>query len=303
MMWVRSILNTLILAPLFACDGPVAPPHPKPVEVVPIRPSIEAGGFSTCSLDEEGAVLCWGYSNDRWASQSERPGSGADSADGYPFSAHRGVPQPVLSAPVFARVVAAASFHCGLTEEGRAYCWGRNDFGQLGDGTRGDDRWEAMPVATDLRFERLASPSNAGHMCGLTSEGEAYCWGHNGNGQLGAGSDAEVDNIHPLPVAVAGNHRFQMLAMSGPETCGLTSDSLLYCWGRDFSGLTHEERTEPTFVPTPVAFDTTEVGDAVICGLAQGKAYCRGWNGNGVLGTGDTESRSEFTPVATDLYF
>jgi alpha-tubulin suppressor-like RCC1 family protein len=54
------------------------------------------------------------------------------------------VPAPVLGERTFQAVVTGYYRACGLTAEGTAFCWGRNDYGQLGDGTTQD---RAEPVA------------------------------------------------------------------------------------------------------------------------------------------------------------
>jgi alpha-tubulin suppressor-like RCC1 family protein len=78
------------------------------------------------------------------------------------------------------------SHTCGLTSAGRAYCWGLNSLGQLGDGTT-TDRGSATPVAGDLTFANMAAAGWL-HSCGVTTAGHAYCWGQNGDGQLGDGT-------------------------------------------------------------------------------------------------------------------
>ncbi len=75
--------------------------------------------------------------------------------------------------------------------------------------------------------------AGAAHSCGLDSEGNAYCWGSNREGQLGT-----VDPIEacPLPCAttprpVAGGLRFRVLAAGSEHTCGITPEGSTYCWG------------------------------------------------------------------------
>src|SRR5690606_37292331 len=54
------------------------------------------------------------------------------------------------------QVAAGASHTCALAEDNRAYCWGKNDYGQLGDGTT-VDRSERTPVAGNLRFVQIVA--------------------------------------------------------------------------------------------------------------------------------------------------
>jgi len=87
---------------------------------------------------------------------------------------------------------------CALTADGTAYCWGANQYGQLGYATStvcgdpgdGNDiepcSATPQPVNTTLRFVSLAL--GIGHTCGLVRTGAVYCWGDNELGQLGNGT-------------------------------------------------------------------------------------------------------------------
>src|SRR5439155_24488068 len=92
---------------------------------------------------------------------------------------------------------ASAPWVLGSTT-GAAYCWGFNSGGQLGDGTT-TDRFSPTPVAGGVTFAALSAGNNGagGHTCGVTTSGAAYCWGHNGNGQLGDGTT--TDRLVPTP--------------------------------------------------------------------------------------------------------
>jgi len=141
------------------------------------------------------------------------------------------------------RAIAAGGFHsCGVRSDGVASCWGLNDNGQLGDGTR-TDRSTPVPVATTQRFATIvaagARTRSEAHTCALTEDGAAYCWGVNNNGQLGDGSTT----TRLTPVAVVGGHAFASLtAGTGADqlqghTCGVRGrDGAIYCWGDNFEG-------------------------------------------------------------------
>ena len=95
--------------------------------------------------------------------------------------------EPVLAtgaaaaALAFRQVSVGGSNHsCGVTTDNRAYCWGYNGSGQLGDGTS-TNRQLPTAVLGGLRFRHV----NVGqdHSCGITTANRAYCWGFNGSGQ------------------------------------------------------------------------------------------------------------------------
>jgi hypothetical protein len=124
----------------------------------------------------------------------------------------------------FVDVAAGAHHACALAEDGSAWCWGRNDAGQLGDGSLAD-RSTRLPVAGTLRFTRLAA--GARHTCGIATDGGAWCWGSNARGQLG---DESFDDA-AAPVAVAGSRRFSEIAAGSEHTCGIATGGETVCWG------------------------------------------------------------------------
>ena len=86
----------------------------------------------------------------------------------------------------FFRMVTSGGWHsCGVTTENRAYCWGLNTDGQLGDGTK-TNRTRPGAVLGGLRFIDLSASDF--HTCGLTADSLVYCWGGNSSGQLGDGT-------------------------------------------------------------------------------------------------------------------
>jgi alpha-tubulin suppressor-like RCC1 family protein len=146
----------------------------------------------------------------------------------------------VIGGLQFASLTAGAIHTCGLTTEGRAYCWGFSGDGALGQGRfEGPDFCQnpdpfgrpfpcstaPEPVTGDLRFTAITA--GGAHTCALTSAANAYCWGFNSSGQLG---NATTTNS-ALPVAVAGGLAFANLSAGRGHTCGVTTSNLAYCWG------------------------------------------------------------------------
>ena len=113
---------------------------------------------------------------------------------------------------------------CALTIGGTAYCWGQNDFGELGDGTitthPTPTRWRATPRGSSSRGPgaRPAASPRPGRM---------LCWGFNRQGQLGRGDTTNS----ALPVAVAGTQVWTQVATGDGSTCGVDSGGQMWCWG------------------------------------------------------------------------
>jgi hypothetical protein len=131
----------------------------------------------------------------------------------------------VLTQPLVATAIGAGLSHnCALIASGRAYCWGENQSGQLGDGST-VTRAVAVPVAGGLTFAQLTV--GASHSCGLTAAGDLYCWGGNFWGELGDGSTVS----RSTPVRAAPGLKFTQAVAGSQVTCGLTAAGDVYCWG------------------------------------------------------------------------
>jgi alpha-tubulin suppressor-like RCC1 family protein len=114
---------------------------------------------------------------------------------------------------------------CALGRSGQAYCWGENDYGDLGDGTT-VSRMTPVSVAGEHRFTAMSAGSRVS--CGLDRDGALWCWGRNNWGQLGAGRpDMEP---HPTPVRVPAETRFRTVAVH-EAVCATDTEGGAWCWG------------------------------------------------------------------------
>jgi alpha-tubulin suppressor-like RCC1 family protein len=182
------------------------------------------------------------------------------------------------------RIIAAAAIRAGdshmcfVSDLAEAYCWGRNVNGELGIGE--SDTVTTLPrkVRSDAAFADLSLGD--AHSCGVSTAGEAYCWGANENGQLGDGSRTS----HLTPVPVAGGVSFGSVASGVQQTCGLSLDRAVYCWGLSIDG---NVISVPHRLDFAVNFSSLVVGRSVQCGLdGDGIAWCWGANNEGQAGIG-----------------
>ncbi len=226
----------------------------------------------TCAIAVSGAAYCWG--RNFWGQLGDETTTGRTSP----------VPVPVSGGLRFAAISAAWGHTCGLSTGGTVYCWGANDYGQLGDGTTAQ-RTSPTPVSGQLRFVTI----DAGHLhtCGLTESGAAYCWGFNGNGQLGDGTTT----TRTSPVPVTGGHTFAVVSAGSFQTCGVTPEGMVFCWGVDIGGQTPDgsvvNHTSPVQVLGLVNVATVSAGAFHDCAVTTaGTGYCWGNNESGQLGDG-----------------
>jgi alpha-tubulin suppressor-like RCC1 family protein len=192
---------------------------------------------------------------------------------------------------------------CGLDLNGHAFCWGNNDFGTLGDGSR-TQRERATAASGNFTFTQL--DAGAAHNCALAANGSARCWGHNDEGQLG---DATFSD-RSTPTPLAGNLTFVRISAGHAHSCGVTSNGAAYCWGDDSRGQLGNgvEGSTRSAVPVRVSYDgmfqQIYAGYYQSCALtSDGEAYCWGGGESGQNGDSTTQNRFEPVRVATTRRF
>jgi alpha-tubulin suppressor-like RCC1 family protein len=174
-------------------------------------------------------------------------------------------------------IVAGTGFSCALVDR-TAYCWGRNDVGQLGRGEAGAPAAPA-PVAGGHRFRQIAA--DARNVCGLTDEA-VLCWGH--GEVLGRSDTIPEPTVMPLPSDAISD-----IGLGLGHACALVTDGSARCWGANSNGQ-RGDGTNVTPTPTSVAgshtFSELSVGTIHTCGRAGGEVWCWGWNFGFALGAG-----------------
>jgi alpha-tubulin suppressor-like RCC1 family protein len=146
---------------------------------------LTAGRHFTCALRKNGRVACWGGNG---AGQL-----GVTDASDEP----RPWPGEVPGLEGVTRVDAGGSFACALRREGTVHCWGRGEWGNIGNGAM-EGRWPPTRVLSVSDAVSLAVGAN--HACARLARGAIACWGHNETGQLGDGSRDQK----PRPVSAIG---------------------------------------------------------------------------------------------------
>jgi alpha-tubulin suppressor-like RCC1 family protein len=144
-------------------------------------------------------------------------------------------------------VVAGRNHTCGRLDTNQVSCWGKNEFGQLGDGSTSD-----QSVPTPIAGPAFASiTAGRNHTCGLTAGGVAYCWGKGSSGQLGSGEELDWSSD---PVPVGGGLNFIALSAGGDQTCGVTFGRVAYCWGDNQFGALGDGTQFNSNLPVKVSF-------------------------------------------------
>jgi alpha-tubulin suppressor-like RCC1 family protein len=193
-----------------------------PVNVFGLSSGVTAisAGDHACALSVGGGVKCWGDNH------YGQLGNGSMTNSTTPVS--------VSGLASGAAAISAGGNHtCAVTTNGGAKCWGLNQYGQLGNGTKTSS---STPVNVSGLSSGVSSIS-AGyiHTCALTTSGGAKCWGNDALGELGDGTHAEAHS----PVSVSGFSSGGAAISAGrgiAHTCAVTTAGRARCWGDNDSG-------------------------------------------------------------------
>lgn len=206
----------------------------------------------------------------------------------------------------FVAVQAGAEHTCGLTSNGRLYCWGRGDAGQLGD----DSEVEAQPLPVQVQGRFRTFSAGYRHTCGVSDRGLVYCWGSNEHLALGRNYPAHAPNHWWIPL----DGEASLLAAGTHATCAGDWGWGLSCWGSNVCGqlgcgtVGGPDQPSPLPVPGlawPVTLSLTrtpsgEAGHGCVTTSdfwGPAAAHCWGHGTSGQLGNGRNADAGELQPV------
>ncbi len=240
---------------------------------------ITVGAYHSCAGLGGGAMRCWG---DNVYAQL-----------GNGNSDEQLVAVPVIGLASGVQSIGGGGSHTCAVANGAARCWAYNYFGQVGDGS--DTDRDLPTQVLGLASGTAAISTGMNHSCALTSAGGVKCWGANGFGQIGDGTDTN----RLSPVNVTGlTSGVQALSAGGEHTCALTTGGGVRCWGNNDYGQIGDGSNTQRSTPVNVSGLTSGV-QAISAGrfhtcavLTSGAVRCWGSNEDGQLGDGTTTDRS-----------
>jgi alpha-tubulin suppressor-like RCC1 family protein len=201
--------------------GASSPREPLPAPIVGgtsdwVR--VGAGQAHTCAIRSDGSLWCWG-----------RNESGECGQPSAPPGDQRMSPMRVGTDVDWVRVVPAQNATCGLRSDDSLWCWGDNEFGNLG---------YAPPTGT-ITPKRVGGPASWSNLADETFHGAAiqrdgtlWTWGRNAEGQLGLGDITDRYS----PTQVSAIERYVGVATGRFHTCALRADRQVLCAGKNDTG-------------------------------------------------------------------
>jgi alpha-tubulin suppressor-like RCC1 family protein len=188
----------------------------------------------TCAIASDNQAYCWGMND------AGELGNNSTTDSSIPVAVYTG---GVLSGKTIKSIATGDAHTCAIASDNQTYCWGYNAYGQLGNNSTTNT---SVPVAVNTSgvlsgktVIAITAGSGGVFTCAIASDNNAYCWGLNQYGQLGANYISP--NFSSIPVAVYAigvlSGKTIISITSGDEhTCTIASDNQVYCWGYNFTG-------------------------------------------------------------------
>jgi alpha-tubulin suppressor-like RCC1 family protein len=217
--------------------GDPAPGNDRPLPVAAVgvtdAAQVVAGFSHSCARLTSGRVLCWGRNFE------------GQLGDGTTGNFMRFLPTPVRGLDDAAEITTGHFHTCARRGGGTVVCWGSNNNGQVGDGSRTP---QPAPVVVRSLADGAGLAAGSNHSCARLTGGPVVCWGSNGLGQLGDG--ARTDALLPTRTLNLPDAREVVAGLN--HTCARRADGQVHCWGFNDQGQIGDGTTERRLVPTPV---------------------------------------------------
>jgi alpha-tubulin suppressor-like RCC1 family protein len=233
----------------------------------------------------------------------QRPGGTAASRARAGTTGRRTATGRMSPGPSWAHIAAGSNHTCGIRTGGTLWCWGDNEYGELGTGNHTGQDWPRQ-VTTPARGGWASVTAGYDYTCAIRTDATLWCWGYNSDGELGTGNHTSQDRPQQVTTPAAGG--WASITAGDIHACATRTDATLWCWGYNGNGElgtgNHTSQDRPQQVTAPAAGGWTGVttGSADSCAIRTGGTlWCWGDNTYGELGTGNHTSQDRPHQVTT----
>ncbi len=245
--------------------------------------TVSVGGNHICAIMDDSSLQCWG------GNSFGQVGDGT-TTDRLTMTT------VALDTGRTAVSVSTGAYHtCATLDDSSLKCWGRNNKGQLGDGSTDGS---PSPVPVGLGGFPVQVSSGLRHTCAVLVDASLECWGDNANGQLGIGSNSDSSN--PVPVSFTDGKKVLAVSAGASHTCAVLDDRSLQCWGENGEGQlgigSHIDSNSPSVVDAGGYVVAVSAGNSHTCALmVDQNLKCWGGNSQSQLGSGNQVSQDSPT--------
>jgi len=209
---------------------------PVHVSGITTATSIGIGGRQACALLTDSTIWCWG--DNTYGQLGNKTNTGST------------IPVQVPDITTATSISVSGRNACASLRDGTVWCWGPNTNGQLGNRTNTDSNF---PVQVSGITTATSISVSGAHNCAVLTDSTIWCWGDNTYGQLGVNTSPNTTSTSP--VQVPGITTASSISAGGAHTCGLLTDSTIWCWGLNSSGQlgdgTSISKNSPVSVQSP----------------------------------------------------
>ncbi|AFY02418.1 RTX family exoprotein [Bdellovibrio bacteriovorus] len=270
---------------------------------------VSMGSHHSCAIKDNGGLRCWGTNT------NGQVGDGTTATKSAPVDINSSTSYIWVWTNDDTTAVTPKGTTCAITDGNVLQCWGVNDKGQLGDGTRTNS---SAPITADAGQAYSKAITVGEKTCGVTLQGAVKCWGQLKNDVRGfATAGFGYGNYYAGYTKISndlGSYNFSSLGFSYlntegyAQTCGISTGKL-YCWGSaggSFGDGTYVTRRsgpvmmDPTSNYSALPYQHDQMNNCAITTL--GTLKCWGTNTNGAIGTAAAVGGSASTPQVADKF-
>ena len=292
----QMLLYAIERANITVTDGTHTSPVLSIVVSTVTATAVSAGGFHNCAL-VAGGVQCWGYNN------YGQLGNGTTTDSSTPVRVE-GVGGTGYLTGV--SQISAGKYHTCAVVSGSVYCWGQNDYAQLGNNSTNDSSTPVeVRTGTNTYLANITQVgSGGGHSCALRTDNTVWCWGRNAFGEVGDNTTNQRQMAVQVHISANTNLTNAVeIAIGTNHSCARLSDGTARCWGYNLYGEVGDNTTANRSVATLVVGASGSGTLGGITDLSSGRfhtcalisdstVYCWGYNNHGQLGDGTIANRS-----------
>jgi uncharacterized repeat protein (TIGR02543 family) len=217
--------------------------------------SISLGDNHSVALSSYGRVFTMGGSN------FGQRGSGSSSNTNMPNSINTRL--SLLANEIITGIDSGDDHSAAITSKGRIFMWGRNNEGQIGNGTF-TNRNTPINITDTISLlgnDRIMSLNLYGNQSSiLTATGRVFMWGNNSQGQLGDGSYSRKN----IPTEITSNFslvesdKIILVSLGTFHSSALSSSGRVFMWGYDFEGQLGNGKQELNLTTHALPIDITD---------------------------------------------
>ena len=253
--------------------------------------SIVSGSYHVCGLTGDQRAFCWGR------------GHHGQLGNGSRMPLQSETPVEIAGYRWLSLDAGGHGATCGIrASDSIPYCFGHNDFGQVGREPLVASDTVVAPISGSHRMTAILTKHS--YTCGLETDGSVYC-----SGGWGPGTNTGIGGAGPgtgTPTRIGGTTVLTSISVGAQNGCGLTASGGAYCWGLNEKGQAGtgdvvSSGTMRAVVGAP-AFRWIHAREMTTCGItADGDVWCWGLNWKGALGRSPSQMEQSTEPIRVRL--